>query len=55
MNNNVVIKVITKKDITIFEKDVEIFYNEYIDSHNIECHYSYIDNTYSVLLIARRK
>lgn len=53
--NKVIVKVIKKNDIDLFENELELFYNEYIDDYDIEINYCPIATSFSAILIARRK
>lgn len=53
--NKVIVKVIKKNDMDLFEKELEMFYNTYIDTYDIEMQYATMTNSFSAILIARRK
>lgn len=53
--NKVIVKVIKKNDMDLFEKELEMFYNTYIDTYEIEMQYATMTNSFSAILIARRK
>lgn len=53
--NNVIVKVIKKNDIDLFEKELNLFYNTYIESYDIDIQYFPMSNSFSAVLIARRK
>ena len=53
--NKVVVKVIKKNDLELFEKEIELFYNTYVDTYDIDLYYCPMGNSFSVIIIARRK